>query len=383
MERVIDKLVILACCIAGVVVFSFSTLTLVAGLLAITTSALQELDFIPKKIRDSISLGYLVLTLIIPEFVLLMPLVAYDSYAMKFPFLRVCWIIPVALSFRAFDLWSFFIIVVSSVIAVVLAWRTNRITNERMEFMSMRDELRELSLSLETKNHSLQEKQDYEVRLATLSERGRIAREIHDNVGHLLTRSVLQIEALQVVHAEDDQVKGELEQVGTTLHQALETVRVSVHDLHDDSFDLSTQLYAIQKQTTALSVEIQYECEEVPPVIGYGFIAIVREAISNTLRHSDATRLKMSVVEHPAFWQLVVHDNGTVAPFKKTTGPFSVARPEGMPHEADKLIKESTGIGLKTMEDRARSLNGIFRIEYDRGMRIFVSVPKNTSGEKR
>jgi signal transduction histidine kinase len=41
------------------------------------------------------------------------------------------------------------------------------------------------------------EKQDYEIYLATLRERNRIAREIHDNVGHMLSRSILQIGALK------------------------------------------------------------------------------------------------------------------------------------------------------------------------------------------
>lgn len=41
------------------------------------------------------------------------------------------------------------------------------------------------------------------MRLATLNERNRIAREIHDNVGHLLSRSLLQVGALQVVNRDE------------------------------------------------------------------------------------------------------------------------------------------------------------------------------------
>ena len=45
---------------------------------------------------------------------------------------------------------------------------------------------------LTQKNKDLLEKQDYEIHVATLKERNRIAREIHDNVGHMLSRSLLQ-----------------------------------------------------------------------------------------------------------------------------------------------------------------------------------------------
>ena len=44
---------------------------------------------------------------------------------------------------------------------------------------------------LQKKNKALQEKQNYEIYAATLRERNRIAREIHDNVGHLLSRTIL------------------------------------------------------------------------------------------------------------------------------------------------------------------------------------------------
>ena len=101
-------------------------------------------------------------------------------------------------------------------------------------------------------------------------ERGRIAREIHDNVGHLLTRSIMQVEALQVVHRDDERVRSELAQVGATLHEAMSTVRASVHDLHDDAFDLETQLREAADAFTTLAVDIDYRASDVPPDVGYG-----------------------------------------------------------------------------------------------------------------
>lgn len=51
----------------------------------------------------------------------------------------------------------------------------------------MRDTTKEIAMQLKQQNRDLMEKQDYEINIATLNERNRIAREIHDNVGHLLS----------------------------------------------------------------------------------------------------------------------------------------------------------------------------------------------------
>lgn len=63
----------------------------------------------------------------------------------------------------------------------------------------MRDTDTELKLVMEQRNRELLEKQDNEIYLATLRERNRIAREIHDNVGHMLSRSILQVGALATI----------------------------------------------------------------------------------------------------------------------------------------------------------------------------------------
>ncbi len=57
----------------------------------------------------------------------------------------------------------------------------------------------EHTLLLSEKNKALLEKQDYEIYAATLRERNRIAREIHDNVGHVLSRSILMTAACKPI----------------------------------------------------------------------------------------------------------------------------------------------------------------------------------------
>ena len=87
------------------------------------------------------------------------------------------------------------------------------------------------------KNRMLVEKQDYEIYAATLKERNRIAREIHDNVGHLLSRSILITGAAKALNASDT-LSPVLDNLDHSLNQAMTSIRSSVHDLHDESLNL-------------------------------------------------------------------------------------------------------------------------------------------------
>ena len=71
------------------------------------------------------------------------------------------------------------------IVAFFLQLRTESEEKLRQDFMKLRDDSTEKNILLEEKNHMLVEKQNYEIYTATLKERNRIAREIHDNVGHL------------------------------------------------------------------------------------------------------------------------------------------------------------------------------------------------------
>ena len=77
--------------------------------------------------------------------------------------------------------------------------------------------------------------------MATLKERNRIARDIHDNVGHLLSRSILQIGAAIIIN-KNEELNLNLNLIKDTLNEAMNSIRNSVHDLHDDSIDLQIEI---------------------------------------------------------------------------------------------------------------------------------------------
>lgn len=91
-------------------------------------------------------------------------------------------------------------------LSALLKLRTLALSRSRRDYKDLTDNAKEISLHLEQKNKELLEKQDYEIQVATLNERNRIAREIHDSVGHLLSRSILQLGALKAVHRQEPEL---------------------------------------------------------------------------------------------------------------------------------------------------------------------------------
>ena len=223
----------------------------------------------------------------------------------------------------------------------------------------IRDSDMELNLTLRDKNRILMESQENEVRMATLQERNRIAREIHDHVGHMLTRSILQMGALQTVYQQEP-LHSQLSEVNLTLNHAMNSIRESVHDLHDDSVDLRLSVEkALEQLRDRCHVTLDYDlAQEVPKEVRFCFIATVKEAVSNIIRHSDCSEVHVMLREHPALYQLVVEDNGQNT---------RICGPDGM--------------GLGNMRDRVEALQGHIRIDTDHGFRIFISVPRKNREE--
>ena len=142
-------------------------------------------------------------------------------------------------------------------------------------------------------------KQNADIHAATLSERNRIAREIHDNVGHMLTRSLLQVGALKVI-ARDDALDEPLTELQNTLNTAMTNVRTSVHDLHDNAIDLESTLWEIIDGVNTTKISLEYDVEgTLPNPIKYAFIAIVKEAVNNIQKHSNAKNAFIRVCMHP------------------------------------------------------------------------------------
>lgn len=243
-------------------------------------------------------------------------------------------------------------------------------------FLQTRDSDTEIKLLLEEKNRTLREKQDSEIYAATLRERNRIAREIHDNVGHMLTRSILMVGALKTINRNEATAEA-LSQLEATLNQSMDSVRTSVHDLHDNSINLKETLQTMVREFSYCPVGLDYSISpDVPRDVKYSFISIASEALVNISRHSNATRAGITAAEHPGFYQLIIQDNGTSASPGETPSPgnvFSGGKPGTQTPSAP------SGIGLENIRNRVTALNGNLQIRTAPGYRIYITIPKGNN----
>ena len=90
---------------------------------------------------------------------------------------------------------------------------------------------------------------------------------------------------------EDEKLSSSIEQLEESLNTAMTSVRESVHDLHDDSVNLREVTEELVGEFTFCPVDLSYDMGyDVPREIKYGFIAIVKEALHNIVRHSDEVK---------------------------------------------------------------------------------------------
>lgn len=242
--------------------------------------------------------------------------------------------------------------------AIMLSYFTEQLLGYQMKLHSMRDASMEHDMLMEQMNHQLIEKQNAQIYNATLKERNRIAREIHDNVGHMITRSILQVGAIGVINT-DDKLKEPISDLKSTLDTAMDSMRKSVHDLYDESVDLRQALAKLKPTDSAFAFSLEYDCEDdVSRDVKYAFIAIAKEAVNNAVKHSNGDEIRIIVREHPAFYQLEIMDNGTSADERSLSG------------------ETGDGIGIKNIKERVAAIGGTMRIKADDGFMIFVTLMK-------
>jgi two-component system sensor histidine kinase DesK len=200
-------------------------------------------------------------------------------------------------------------------------------------------------------NHKLNLAHEEIAQLAKVAERERIARDLHDVLGHTLSVVVLKSElAGKLMERDPGRARTEIGEVEQIARKALTDVREAIRGYRAEG--LAAEINRAQKTLDAAGVAL--ECDAKPlqlaPAEETVLSLIVREAVTNIVRHAQASHCSLEIKAGPSGTALVVCDDGR----------------GGIRQE---------GNGLRGMRERVESLGGRFQIESSAGTRLVIEIP--------
>lgn len=247
------------------------------------------------------------------------------------------------LAFNSALLFAFVLVFVLLLVGAVLAEHESR-----TKLIQANRRLREYALKIENQ--------------ATLQERNRIAREIHDSVGHYLTAQSIQLENTAVFLAEDRlKAASHLAKARQLGRDALANIRASVTTLRQNPLPMRSLEVIVEELITEFQsntdILISSEISLVsilPTEVNTALYRIVQEALTNITKHSQATKVKLSLKQTGEKVFLTIQDNG--CGFNKNDN--------------------TTGFGLQGMQERTLVLGGKFMIDssFAQGCLIAVEI---------
>jgi two-component system, NarL family, sensor histidine kinase DesK len=203
----------------------------------------------------------------------------------------------------------------------------------------------------ESANARLRLAQEEVERLAKLAERERIARDMHDLLGHTLSVVVLKTELAQKLIARDpDRAAQEIAEVERIARQGLAEVREAITGYR--SSGLAAEIESVRETLTDAGIQTTIEARPVPlaPAQETALSLALREAVTNVIRHAAATSCHIKFYSQDGSALMEVQDDG-----KGGEAPF--------------------GNGLTGMRERINALGGVLFRETERGTRLSIRLP--------
>ncbi|MFQ3617404.1 MAG: sensor histidine kinase [Cyanobacteriota bacterium] len=197
-------------------------------------------------------------------------------------------------------------------------------------------------------------------KLAMSQERSRIAREIHDSLGHSLTALNLQVEgALKLWQSDPQRAHQFLKEAKVLGSTALQDVRQSVATMRADPLQEQSLEGAIAllarnvEQVTGVSPICQIHLDaSLPTDLSTSLYRIVQEAFTNICKYAQPSQILLDLQDTSATLHLLIQDDGV---------GFDPSQ-------------NRTGFGLQSMRERAESLGGIFDLQTSPGQGCTITV---------
>jgi two-component system sensor histidine kinase DesK len=196
--------------------------------------------------------------------------------------------------------------------------------------------------------------------LAAVAERERIARDLHDVLGHTLSVIVLKAElAGRLIERDPQRAAQEIADVEKTARTALSEVREAIGGYRSQGLPAEMEL----ARNTLRSAGVTLACESSLPQLYAAEETVLclalREAVTNIVRHARATHCRMRfTTSGDGYHSLLITDDGT--------------------HP-----KLQEGNGLRGMRERVQSLGGRLSITTDPGVSLLIELPMTAVPESK
>lgn len=241
-----------------------------------------------------------------------------------------------------------------------------------------------LSKSLQHANEQLRDHATKVEELSVMRERNRVAREVHDGLGHYLTTIHVQLEAALVLLDRDvTRAKGGVARAQLLARQGLQDVRESVGLLRQGATAPRPSLqrtledvvtaFGEQTQPTPVSLHVRGEERALPQTVDHALRRVLQEALTNVQRHAHATHVEVTLEfdEHAVCFEIV--DDGVGTQTANTHDSSTTQRNVENPNSDGK----PQGHGLAGIRERIFLLGG--QVETTNreagGFRLWVRVP--------
>lgn len=181
------------------------------------------------------------------------------------------------------------------------------------------EEVNALYMELENANEQLHEYASMTEKMVQTRERNRLAREIHDTIGHALTGISAGLDAcMAIIDVSPERTKQQLEIISNTARDGIKEVRRSVNELRPDALERFSLQYAIQKMITDMtsvsgckvyfSSEIaHFKFDEDEEMAIY---RVIQESMTNSIRHGKADKIWINIKKDHSDVILQIRDNG-------------------------------------------------------------------------
>jgi len=197
-------------------------------------------------------------------------------------------------------------------------------------------------------------------------ERARIGRELHDDINQRLAMLGVELERLQSNPFQIEQRIEELRQQTTELS---DDVQALSHELHASKLDYLGAIAGIKSwckefaERRKLTIDFSSDVRSpVPRALGVTLFRVLQEALQNAVKHSGVKKMDVQLHEKSGEIHFIVSDSG------KGFNP--------------EVAKQGRGLGLTSMEERVRLVNGTITIQSKPtgGTTIYIRVPLDETG---